>query len=216
MIPASSSAAFVYHMERVLDVYEQPYDPAFPKVCMDESPKQIVDYEVQTAPNGKRREDSEYVRLGVAELFVAFEPLAGYRKMTVENDHKAFTWVTFIASMMDERYADAIKVTWIMDNFSTHKPENFYKVFPPEKAKAYLDRMTFVYTPTHGSWLNMAEIQFSIVAKQALDRPFKDKQDVKIAVMEWQEKQNLLHKGANWQFRTKDARIKLKKLYPTT
>lgn len=216
MIPASSSAAFVYHMERVLDVYEQPYDPAFPKVCMDESPKQVVDYKVQTAPDGKRREDSEYVRLGVAELFVAFEPLAGYRKMTVEDDHKASTWVRFIASMMDERYADAIQVTWIMDNFSTHRPENFYKVFPPEKAKAYLDRMAFVYTPTHGSWLNMAEIQFSIVAKQALDRPFEDKQAVKTAVTDWEEKQNSLRKGANWQFTTKDARIKLKKLYPTT
>jgi hypothetical protein len=216
VIPAAASASFVYHMERVLDVYEQPYDPAFPKVCMDESPKQVLDYKLQVAPNGTIQEDSEYVRLGVAELFVAFEPLAGYRKMTVEDDHKAGTWVVFMASMMDGRYKDATRVTWVLDNFSTHRPENFYKFFPPQRAKAYLDRMKFVFTPVHGSWLNMAEIQFSIVTRQALDAPFKDKDAVRVAVDNWQDKQNILKKGANWQFTTKDARIKLKKLYPTT
>ena len=216
MIPAKASASFVYHMEKILDVYEQAYDPAFPKVCMDESPKQIIDYEMQLASNGKQQQDSTYVRLGVAELFVAFEPLAGYRQMTVKDDHTAKTWVGFIASLMDSTYKDAIKVTWILDNFSTHKPENFYKLFPPEQAKAYLDRMEFVNTPVHGSWLNMAEIQFAIVAKQALDRPFKSKEEVIAAVDHWQKTQNELKKGANWQFKNKDARIKLKKLYPTT
>ena len=215
MIPAESSAAFVCQMERVLDVYEMPYDPDFPTVCMDESPKQIIDYKEFIDSKGKRLQDSEYVRLGVAELFVAFEPLAGYREMTVEDDHKAITWVNFMASQMDGRYKDAKKVRWVMDNFSTHKPENFYKVFPPAQAKAYLDRMEFVYTPVHGSWLNMAEIQFSILGRDELDRPFKSKKEVVKVVEKWTANQNKLKKGANWQFTTDKARIKLKKLYPT-
>lgn len=215
VIPAGSSAAFVCQMEQVLDVYEKPYDPDFPLVCMDESPKQIIDYKEVVDSSGKKLQDSEYVRLGVAELFVAFEPLAGYRKMSIEQDHKAETWVNFIASQMDTRYKDAKIVTWVMDNFSTHKPENFYKMFPPQQAKAYLDRMKFVYTPKHGSWLNMAEIQFALVGRDALDKPFKDKEEVRQAVEKWETTQNQLKKGANWQFTTEKARIKLKKLYPT-
>jgi transposase len=202
-------------MEKVLEVYERPYNADFPVVCMDESPKQIIDYKEDIAPNGVRRQDSEYVRLGVAELFVAFEPLAGYRQMTVEEDHKAKTWVNFLANQMDKRYKDAQKVTWVMDNLSTHRPENFYNVFPPDQAKAYLDRMEFIYTPKHGSWLNMAELQFALVGRDALDKPFKDKEAVKTAVEKWTNNQNKLKKGANWQFTNDKARVKLKKLYPT-
>lgn len=202
-------------MEKVLEVYERPYDADYPVACMDESPKQIIDYKEEVAQDGTRRQDSEYIRLGVAELFVAFEPLAGHREMTVEEDHKAATWVKFIAGQMDNRYKDARKVTWILDNFSTHKPENFYNFFPPHQAKAYLARMEFVYTPKHGSWLNMAELQFALVGRDALDKPFKDKEMVRQAVNEWVNKQNKLRKGANWQFNTDQARVKLKKLYPT-
>ena len=216
MIPAKASAAFVCQMEKVLEVYERPYDPKFPVVCMDESPKQLIDYKEFIDSKGAKRQDSEYVRLGVAELFVAFEPLAGYRSMTVEDDHNATTWVNFMVAQMDGRYKDAVKVTWVMDNFGTHKPENFYKIFPPATAKAYLDRMEFIYTPVHGSWLNMAEIQFSIFARDELDRPFKSKKDVADTAQKWEAKQNNLKKGANWQFTTDQARIKLKKLYPTT
>lgn len=215
MIPAKSSAAFVYQMEKVLEVYERPYDADFPVVCMDESPKQIIDYKEIRTSNGSKLQDSEYVRLGVAELFVAFEPLAGHREMTIEDDHKTTTWVNFMASQMDTQYKGAKKVTWVMDNFVTHKPENFYKVFEPAKAKAYLDRMDFVYTPKHGSWLNMAEIQFALVGRDALDKPFKSKKEVEAAVKFWETTQNQLRKGANWQFTTEKARIKLKKLYPT-
>jgi hypothetical protein len=207
-------------MERVLAVYERPYDKLYPVVCMDESPKQIIDYKECFDSSGKKRQDSEYIRLGVAEIFVALEPLAGYREMVIEEDHKADTWVAFIALMMDTVYKMAIKVTWVMDNFSTHKLENFYKVFPPKVAKAYLDRIEIVYTPVHGSWLNraayhMAEIQFSIVTRQEFDKPFSSKEDVKKVVEKWKVKQNEQKKGANWQFKTSDARIKLKKLYPT-
>jgi len=215
VIPAESSAAFVYQMEKVLDVYERPYDADFPVVCMDESPKQIIDYKQITISDGSRLQDSEYVRLGVAELFVAFEPLAGHREMTIEDDHTTTTWVNFMAAQMDTQYQEAKKVTWVMDNFVTHKPENFYKVFPPAQAKAYVDRMDFVYTPKHGSWLNMAEIQFALVGRDALDKPFKSKKEVEGAVKIWEIAQNQLRKGANWQFTTEKARIKLKKLYPT-
>lgn len=215
VIPKERSANFVCQMEKVLDVYERPYDELNPVVCMDESPKQVLDYKVFTGDDGKQYQDSEYVRKGVAELFVAFEPLAGWRDVTVEDDHKASTWVDFIARQMDTRYKDAEKVTWVMDNLSTHKDYNFYNFFSAEKAKAYLDRMEFVYTPAHGSWLNMAEIQFSVLSRQALDRPFASKQEVADAVMAWANKQNEQKKGARWQFKSKDARVKLAKLYPT-
>jgi len=202
-------------MENVLDTYEQEYDPKFPVVCMDESPKQIIDYKEEVSTDGKLRQDSEYTRLGVAEIFVAFEPLAGYREMRVEDDHKTDTWVKFIANLMDTVYKEAEKVTWVMDNFTTHRVENFYKIFSPEQARDYLKRMKIVYTPVHGSWLNMAEIQFSILTRQELDRPFANKQQVQEVVEKWKNKQNKEKKGVNWQFKTIDARIKLKKLYPT-
>ena len=116
---------------------------------------------------------------------------------------------------MDTTYKMAKKVTWVMDNFSTHKLENFYKIFKPEITKAYIDRIEIVYTPVHGSWLNMAEIQFSIVTRQEFDKPFNSKEEVKKVIQKWKTKQNELRKGANWQFKTTDARTKLKKLYPT-
>ena len=215
MIPAKQSASFVCQMEQVLSVYERAYDESFPVVCMDESPKQIIDYKHEVTGNGKTRQDSEYTRLGVAELFVAFEPLAGWREMQVAEDHKTDTWVKFIAHQMDTTYRKANKVTWVMDNFSTHKAENFYKIFTPEVAKRYLERMEIIYTPKHGSWLNMAEIQFSILTRQEFETPFKSKEAVKQAVERWKTKQNQQKKGVNWQFKTSDARIKLKKLYPT-
>ena len=216
VIAKEKSADFVCQMEKVLDVYERPYDPCFPVVCMDESPKQIIDYQVETGSDGKQYQDCEYVRKGVAELFVAFEPLAGWREISVEQDHKAATWVEFIARQMDTRYKDAKKVTWVMDNLSTHKDYNFYNFFDTKTAKSYLDRIEFVHTPKHGSWLNMAEIQFSVLSRQALERPFSSKEEVEQAVKEWTKTQNEQKKGAKWHFKTKDARIKLAKLYPTS
>lgn len=215
VIPKEKSAEFVCKMEDVLEVYERPYEEAHPVVCLDESPKQIIDYKETVGSDGKQYQDSEYVRRGVAELFVAFEPLAGWREMSVEANHKAETWVKFIANLMDTRYKDAKKVTWVMDNLSTHKDYNFYNFYDAATAKAYLDRIEFVYTPAHGSWLNMAEIQFSLITRQALSRPFESKEQVEEVVKNWTQKQNLEKKGAKWQFTTKDARVKLSKLYPT-
>jgi len=202
-------------MEQVLGVYERPYDERFPVVCMDESPKQILDYETFTDKSGTRYEDSEYIRRGVVELFVATEPLAGRRQLGVEDDHKSETWVKFMANLMDTVYKDAIKVTWVMDNFSTHKLSFFYQYFTPEIAKSYVDRMEIIYTPAHGSWLNMAEIEFSVFTRQELERPFKSIDEVKEVVKKWADKQNNSKKNINWRFKTADARIKLVKLYPT-
>lgn len=202
-------------MEQVLSAYERPYNVAFPLVCMDESPKQVIDYKEFIGKDGKQYQDSEYIRKGVVELFVATQPLAGFRQLTVENDHKSATWVLFIANLMDTVYKNATKVTWIMDNFSTHKLSFFYEYFTPQIAKSYIDRMEIIHTPAHGSWLNMAEIEFSIFTRQELDRPFSDKKEVEIVAKKWMNQQNQKKKRINWQFKNEDARIKLTRLYPT-
>lgn len=201
-------------MEEVLSVYERPYDANFPVVCMDESPKQVIDYKEFIGKGGIQYQDSEYIRKGVVELFVATEPLAGFRQLTVEDDHKASTWVLFIAKMMDTVYKDALKVTWVMDNFCTHKLSFFYEYFTPQVAKSYIDRMQIIHTPVHGSWLNMAEIEFSVFARQELDRPFADKKQVQIVATKWMNQRNQKKKMINWHFKNDDARIKLKRLYP--
>ena len=147
MIPAAQSAAFVCQMEQVLDLYEQPYDADYPVVCLDESPKQLIEQQLFIAANGQRYHDSEYVRRGVAELFVATEPLRGWRALSVEDDHRAATWVRFVARLMDTTYRDAKKVRWVMDNLGTHKVSFFYDHFPPDVARAYLQRMEIIYPP---------------------------------------------------------------------
>jgi hypothetical protein len=215
VIPAEKSASFVYQMEQVLSAYERPYNPDFPLVCMDESPKQVIDYKEFIGKDGKQYQDSEYIRKGVVELFVATEPLTGFRQLTVENDHKAATWVLFIANLMDTVYKNATKVTWVMDNFSTHKMSFFYEYFTPQVAKAYIDRMEITHTPAHGSWLNMAEIEFSVFTRQELDRPFSNKNEVEIVAKKWMNQQNQKKKSINWQFKNEDARVKLSRLYPT-
>lgn len=202
-------------MEQVLSVYERAYDEQFPVVCMDESPKQVIDYKEFRDKKGTILKDSEYIRKGVVELFVATEPLVGFRELSVEQDHKSATWVKFIAKLMDTRYKNAKKVTWVMDNFSTHKLSFFYEHYSPEVAKAYIDRMEIIHTPAHGSWLNIAEIEFSVFTRQELDRPFADKEAVKKVAKKWMNKQNEKEKKINWQFRNSDARTKLVRLYPT-
>lgn len=215
IIPAEKSAAFVFQMEQVLSAYERPSDADYPLVCLDESPQQIIDYREFSGSDGRKYQDSEYIRKGVVELFVATEPLAGCRALSVEDDHKSGTWVKFIARLMETKYKNAKKVTWVMDNFSTHKLSFFYDHFPPAQAKAYIDRMEIIYTPAHGSWLNMAEIEFSVFTRQELDRPFNDKKEVAQVAQSWATKQNNKVKRINWQFTTADARIKLARLYPT-
>jgi hypothetical protein len=157
-------------MEQVLTVYERPYDELYPVICLDESPKQLIGIIQYRSADGTRMEDSEYIRHGVGELYMAFEPLAGRRFVTVKDDHKAITWVDVIVNLLDGPYAKCLRMTVVGDNLSAHKPSAFYTVFGAEKAKNYLDRLEFIYTPKHGSWLDMAEIELSILQRDCLNR----------------------------------------------
>ncbi|GAB3641588.1 hypothetical protein GCM10027423_22240 [Spirosoma arcticum] len=202
-------------MEQVLAVYERPYTEQFPVVCLDESPKQLIEITQYRASDGTRMEDSEYTRHGVGEIYMAFEPLAGQRFVDVKDDHKAITWVGVLANLLDDAYAKCVKMTVVGDNLSAHKPSAFYQVFGAEQAKAYLDRLEFVYTPKHGSWLDMAEIELSILQRDCLNRHIATKEVLVAEINAWQSKRNTKQAKANWQFTAKDAHIKLHKLYPT-
>lgn len=158
---------------------------------------------------------ARYIRHGVGEIYMAFEPLAGQRFISVKDDHKAKTWIAVIVALLEGPYANCSKLTLVGDNLSAHKPSAFYAVFDAEKAKAYLDRLEFIYTPKHGSWLDMAEIELAVLQRDCLNRPIATKEILITEIMAWQDKRNQKQARANWQFRNKDARIKLHKLYPT-
>jgi len=212
-----ASPEFVCAMEQVLDVYQRPYDGQNPVVCLDESPKQLIREKrvpVQ-ASDGTGLYDSEYIREGVVQLYMVFEPLAGQRKVHLRESNNRLEWARLVAELVEKRYAAATKVTLVQDNLRAHKPAAMYEVFEPQRAKAILDRLEFVFTPKHGSWLNMAEIEFSVLTRQAIKGRIADRQLLAERVQAWQQKRNKKQVKANWQFKTKDARIKLRKLYPT-
>jgi hypothetical protein len=204
-------------MEKVLDVYRRPYDPKFPVICMDESPRQLID-EVKTpipaAPGRPARHDYEYKRHGVCNVFMANEPLAGKRMVKITERKTKQDWACFIAEI-EGRHNDAEKITLVMDNLNTHNPGSLYEAFPPDQAKKLWDRFEFVYTPKHGSWLNMAEIELNVLIRQCLNRRIPEMATVTTEVEAWQNHRNTENATINWQFTTKDARIKLKRLYPT-
>jgi hypothetical protein len=204
-------------MEKVLDVYRRPYDPKFPVICMDESPRQLID-EVKTpipaAPGRPARHDYEYKRHGVCNVFMANEPLAGKRMVKITERKTKQDWACFIAEI-EGRHNDAEKITLVMDNLNTHNPGSLYEAFPPDQAKKLWDRFEFVYTPKHGSWLNMAEIELNVLIRQCLNRRIPEMATVTTEVEVWQNHRNTQNATINWQFTTKDARIKLKRLYPT-
>jgi len=204
-------------MEDVLEVYARPYDAQYPVVCFDESPKQLVS-ELRAPYIGKdgvKYEDCEYRREGAAEIMMVTEPLGGRREILVKEDHTGTTWAIIIAYIVETMYADANLITLIMDNLSSHKIHNLYKVFEPARARAIRDRLEIVYTPKHGSWLNIAECELSVLSRQALKRRFASKEELEKQVKAWADQRNDLQKGVDWQFTTEDARVKLKKLYPT-
>ena len=204
-------------MEKVLDVYKRPYNGAFPVVCMDESPRQLIkETRLALPPKPGRciRHDYEYERCGVYTIFMASEPLAGLRLVKVTEQKTKKDWACFIEEIA-EAYEDAAKITLVMDNLNTHKPGSLYEVFTPEKAKTLWDRFEFVYTPKHGSWLNMAEIELNVLARQCLNRRIARLSKVKKEVAVWQNHRNNRNATINWQFTTKDARKKLRRLYPT-
>lgn len=202
-------------MEQVLDVYKRPYDPMHPVICMDESPRQLI-RETRVPLTGAFgvRYDYEYERCGVCSLFLAVEPLAGQRVVSVTERRTKTDWAYFLAGLAED-YPEAEKITLVMDNLNTHGPGALYETFPPETAKALWNRFEFVFTPKHGSWLNMAEIELNVLINQCLSRRIDNLNEMREEVAAWQLERNNRNSKIDWQFTTNDARIKLKRLYPT-
>lgn len=204
-------------MERVLDVYKMPYNKDYPVVCMDESPKQLIGetrMPITMKQGREKRVDFEYERNGVCNIFMANEPLKGKRYVEIKERKTKKDWARFIKIIADSLYKSAKKIFLVMDNLNTHSPSALYEVFEPEEAKRIWDRFEFVYTPKHGSWLNMAEIELNVLHGQCLSRRIDNIETVEDEVMAWCASRNNMNAKINWQFTTKDARIKLKTLYP--
>lgn len=204
-------------MEHVLDVYKMPYNVDFPVVCMDESPKQLIK-ETRTAlpmkPAEDKKVDFEYERCGVCNIFMANEPLAGKRYVETRATKTKKDWAIFIRELADRYYKEATKIRLVLDNLNTHCPSALYEVFEPEEAKRVWDRFEFIYTPKHGSWLNMAEIELNVLNKQCLNRRIDNIETVTEEVEAWCNSRNNRNAKINWQFTTTHARVKLKTLYP--
>jgi hypothetical protein len=204
-------------MEQVLDVYKLPYDEMHPVVCMDESPEQLIEEKNSTEmqPGQNARIDYEYIRHGVVNVFMANEPLKGKRFVEITEQKTKTDWACFMKRVSDEIYPDAEKITLVMDNYGTHTIGAFYEAFEPKEAKRLADRFQFVFTPKHGSWLNMAEIELHVLNGQCLNRHIPTMDKMIKEVEAWQNHRNNKNTKINWQFTTKDARIKLSSLYPT-
>lgn len=217
MIPPDGNAEFVAAMERVLDVYRRPYDAMNPVVCMDETPRQLIRetrMPLPPRPGRLARHDYEYERCGVCNVFMASEPLAGTRMTKVTERKTKIDWAQFLRDIA-ERYADAERITLVMDNLNTHRPGALYEAFPPDQAKALWDRFEFVYTPKHGSWLNVAEIELNVMISQCLNRRIDNMEELRDEVSAWQKRRDQLRAKVSWQFSAQDARIKLNRLYQT-
>lgn len=217
MIPPKASAEFVCAMESVLAVYAKPHDPKRPVVCADEGGKQLIGDArppLPVRPKSPAKEDYEYTRNGTANLFIAFEPLTGTRRVEVTQRKTKADFARLLKRIVDEWYPAAERVTLVVDNLSTHKPAVLYEVFEPAEARRLIGRLEFVYTPKHGSWLNMAEIELSVLARQCLDRRIPDMATLAREAAAWERARNDAVVKVDWQFTTADARTKLKRLYP--
>ena len=205
-------------MEDVLGVYKRPYDEKRPVVCLDELNKQTVK-EVQTPlpiePGKPQRFDTEYERNGTSNIFLSFEPLKGKRQLKVTERRTKVDWAHYIKELVDEEYSQAEKIVLVQDNLNTHTGASLYEAFEPSEAKRILEKLEFHYTPKHGSWLNMAEIELSHLSRQCLARRIPDRETLEKEVNAWLKRRNLEASRVDWQFTAEDARIKLKKLYPT-
>ena len=202
----------------VLDIYKIPYNEAVPVICMDESPKQLIKetrMPIERKPGSDAKEDFEYERCGVANIFMVNEPLAGRRHVKVTERKTKKDWALFIKEIADEHYPTAEKIRLVMDNLATHKAAALYDAFAPEEAKRIWDRFEFIYTPKHGSWLNMAEIELNVLMGQCLNRRIDKIEIMKQEVQAWQQDRNNKEATIKWQFTNGKARIKLKRLYPT-
>ena len=217
-IPPKQSGEFVYHMEDVLEVYKRAYDPKRPVVCLDETFKQLIGEVREPLPmvTGRvERYDSVYVRNGVASLFMCFEPLAGWRHAELSDSRTARDWARVVRDLVDApRYKAAEKIVLVMDQLNTHAPGSLYEAFAPGEAKRIADKLEIHHTPKHGSWLNMAEIELSAFERDLPER-VGDRSSMETHVSAWEGRRNGAKVKADWQFTTADARIKLRKLYPT-
>ena len=205
-------------MEDVLDVYTRPYDKAHPLVCMDETSKQQlqeVRMPIAMRPGRKECYDTEYKRNGVSNLFMFFAPLEGWRHVKVTDRRTKIDWAMAMRELADDHFAHAERITVVMDNLNTHGPASFYETFVPVEAKRLSDRFEFHYTPKHGSWLNMAEIELSVLGRQCLSHRVPDQQELRRQVSAWAKQRNRTNSTMDWRFTTDDARIKLKRLYPS-
>jgi hypothetical protein len=216
-IPPKQSAEFVCHMEEVLEVYHRMPDPQRPVVCLDETFRQLVG-EVReplpAQPGVVERYDSVYVRNGVASVFLAFEPLTGWRHVAVTDTRKRGDWAHFVRHLVDEQYQDAERIVLVMDQLNTHSLASLYEAFPPAEAQRLAGRLEIHHTPKHGSWLNMAEIELSVLARDLPER-VGSRAALEQRVFAWEQRRNRAGVKADWQFTTSDARVKLRKLYPT-
>jgi len=206
-------------MEDVLEVYHRPYDEKRPLVCLDETSKQLVGEVIEpipAAPGRPERFDYEYARNGTANLFMISEPLLGWRAVKVTERRTALDFAEVVRWLVEEVHEEAEKVVPVLDNLNTHKLASLYEAFPPERARRIAERLEIHHTPKHGSWLNMAEIELAVLARQCLDRRIETKEELEREVAAWEEDRNERMVEVVWQFTTADARIKLRRLYPTT
>jgi transposase len=218
VIAPEANAEFVAAMEEVLAVYQRPYDPDYPVVCFDESNKQQVKetrLPMAMEPGQPERFDYEYERHGVSHLFLVFEPLAARRQVTVTDHRTALDYAAQLKALVDVQYPQARKILIVQDQLNTHRAASLYKAFAPAEARRLLDKLEFHFTPKHGSWLNMAEIELSVLARQCLARRIPDQERLREQVNAWQQSRNSQHRTVDGQFTTADARTKLKRLYPS-
>src|SRR5665213_1362584 len=214
LAPAKAGAS----MEDILDVYQRPHDPERPLVCVDETSKQLIAetrVPIPAKPGRAVRYDYEYRRNGTAHLFMMFAPLEGWRHVKVTDRHTALDYAQVLKELSDTHFPDAAKIVLVQDNLNTHKPASLYEAFPAAEARRLVERFEWHYTPKHGSWLDMAESELGVLASQCLDRRVPDKQNLIEEVAAWEASRNKNHTKADWQFTTADARVKLKRLYPT-
>jgi len=218
VIPPDANSAFVASMEAVLDVYKRPRDPRNPLVCLDEAVKQLISetrVPIPMKPGQPARYDYEYDRNGTANMFMIFAPLEGWRRVKVTDRHTAIDYAHVLRELADVHFANAERITLVQDNLNTHKPASLYEAFPASEARRLVERFEWVYTPKHGSWLDMAESELGVLSCQCLDRHIPDKQTLINEIAAWEADRNKHHAIADWQFTTDDARIKLKRLYPS-
>ena len=214
----TADPAFVAQMEDVLAVYARPYDPAHPVVCLDETSRQLLGETRDPLPvtmGQVAKHDPEYVRGGVAQLFLVTEPLRGWRAVTVGTRRTRLEFAQCVKALVDAQYPDAERIVLVMDQLNTHSTASLYAAFPPAEARRLAAKLEIHHTPKHGSWLNMAELELSVLARQCLRQRLPDEATMRAAVTAWVERRNASIQTIDWQFTTDDARIRLRRLYPT-